>query len=68
MVDEFGRKGKLVGAGFYDYADGKRAGLWPGLREHFGASRPRRRPARDCQERMLFIEAIETVRASTRAC
>ena len=31
---EGGRIGKLGGAGFYDYVDGKRAGLWQGLREH----------------------------------
>src|SRR6185503_1928190 len=28
---ELGRAGKLRGAGFYEYADGKRARLWPGL-------------------------------------
>lgn len=30
---ELGRSGRLKGAGFYEYADGKRSGLWPGLRE-----------------------------------
>ena len=35
MVEEFDRTGSRPGAGFYDYEDGKRAGLWPGLREHF---------------------------------
>src|SRR4051812_16776076 len=34
MLEE-GRPGKLRGAGFYDYEDGKRAGLWKGLRELF---------------------------------
>ncbi|MEQ1501852.1 MAG: 3-hydroxyacyl-CoA dehydrogenase NAD-binding domain-containing protein [Myxococcota bacterium] len=28
---ELGRNGKASGAGFYDYADGKRRGLWTGL-------------------------------------
>ncbi|MEW1818148.1 3-hydroxyacyl-CoA dehydrogenase NAD-binding domain-containing protein [Streptomyces diastaticus] len=62
MVDEFGRTGRSGGAGFYDYAeDGSRAGLWPGLREHF--TRPRTTiPFRDMQERMLFAEALDTVR------
>src|SRR5215212_9650895 len=32
---EAGRPGKLRGAGFYEYSDGKRTGLWPGLREAF---------------------------------
>ncbi|CAM5294192.1 3-hydroxyacyl-CoA dehydrogenase NAD-binding domain-containing protein [Streptomyces narbonensis] len=74
MVDEFGRPGRSGGAGFYDYAeDGKRGRLWPGLREHFGGSggRPPGRhstkpgheiPFRDMQERMLFSEALDTVR------
>ncbi|MET9009339.1 3-hydroxyacyl-CoA dehydrogenase NAD-binding domain-containing protein [Streptomyces olivaceoviridis] len=62
MVDEFGRTGRSGGAGFYDYTeDGKRAGLWPGLREHF--TRPGYEiPFRDMQERMLFAEALDTVR------
>ncbi|GHD92206.1 3-hydroxyacyl-CoA dehydrogenase NAD-binding domain-containing protein [Streptomyces naganishii] len=62
MVDEFGRTGRSGGAGFYEYGeDGKRAGLWPGLREHF--TKPGYEiPFRDMQERMLFAEAIDTVR------
>ncbi|MFE7071297.1 3-hydroxyacyl-CoA dehydrogenase NAD-binding domain-containing protein [Streptomyces sp. NPDC057620] len=62
MVDEFGRTGRSGGAGFYEYgADGKRAALWPGLREHF--TRPGAEiPFRDMQERMLFSEALDTVR------
>ncbi|OWA19410.1 3-hydroxyacyl-CoA dehydrogenase [Streptomyces sp. CS227] len=62
MVDEFGRTGRSGGAGFYDYAeDGSRAGLWPGLREHF--TRPGTTiPFKDMQERMLFAEALDTVR------
>ena len=35
MVDEFGRKGKAAGAGFYDYPADARKHLWSGLREHF---------------------------------
>lgn len=62
MVDEFGREGRSGGAGFYDYdADGKRAGLWPGLREHF-TREGAQIPFRDMQERMLFSEALDTVR------
>ncbi|WP_338894857.1 3-hydroxyacyl-CoA dehydrogenase NAD-binding domain-containing protein [Streptomyces sp. TG1A-60] len=62
MVDEYGRAGRSGGAGFYDYGpDGRRARLWPGLREHF--TEPGYRiPFRDMQERMLFSEALETVR------
>ncbi|WP_151770489.1 3-hydroxyacyl-CoA dehydrogenase NAD-binding domain-containing protein [Streptomyces abyssomicinicus] len=61
MVDEFGRTGRSGGAGFYDYVDGRRAGLWPGLREHF--TKPGHRiPFEDMQERMLFSEALDTVK------
>ncbi|MFG5721230.1 3-hydroxyacyl-CoA dehydrogenase NAD-binding domain-containing protein [Streptomyces murinus] len=62
MVDEFERPGRSGGAGFYDYAqDGKRAGLWPGLREHFTKA-GYKIPFTDMQERMLFAEALDTVR------
>ncbi|SEP83845.1 3-hydroxyacyl-CoA dehydrogenase NAD-binding domain-containing protein [Streptomyces radiopugnans] len=62
MVDEFGRTGRSGGAGFYEYdADGRRAGLWPGLREHF--TRPDAAvPFTDMKERMLFSEALDSVR------
>jgi 3-hydroxyacyl-CoA dehydrogenase / enoyl-CoA hydratase / 3-hydroxybutyryl-CoA epimerase len=68
MVEEFGRPGRSRGAGFYEYADGKRGGLWPGLAEHFGRSNGHGSgtgeeiPFRDMQERMLFAEALETVK------
>ncbi|MET9272316.1 3-hydroxyacyl-CoA dehydrogenase NAD-binding domain-containing protein [Kribbella sp. NPDC003557] len=60
LVNEFGRKGKAAGAGFYDYpADGPKR-LWPGLWEHF--ARPADVPLVDLQERMLFAMALETVK------
>jgi 3-hydroxyacyl-CoA dehydrogenase/enoyl-CoA hydratase/3-hydroxybutyryl-CoA epimerase len=56
---ELGRPSKLSGKGFYDYVDGKRTQLWPGLRDTFksGASQP---PLQDMIDRMLFAEALET--------
>jgi 3-hydroxyacyl-CoA dehydrogenase / enoyl-CoA hydratase / 3-hydroxybutyryl-CoA epimerase len=61
MVDEFERKGRLTGGGFYSYADGKRNGFWPGLREHF--RKPGHEiPLEDMKERMLFAEAIDTIK------
>src|SRR6478735_6844262 len=63
MLDEFGRPGKLEGAGFYEYADGRRTRLWPGLREAFPTvADPTTVNLKDLQERMLFIEALETVK------
>jgi 3-hydroxyacyl-CoA dehydrogenase/enoyl-CoA hydratase/3-hydroxybutyryl-CoA epimerase len=61
MIDEFERPGRSGGAGFYSYVDGKRAGLWPGLRSEFGADRHDVELA-ELSERMLVIEALETVR------
>ncbi|MBC2637705.1 enoyl-CoA hydratase/isomerase family protein [Rhodococcus wratislaviensis] len=62
MIDEFDRQGRSTGAGFYDYDDsGKRTTLWSGLREKF-ASGSTLIPFEDLQERMLFSEALETVR------
>ncbi|ADI05763.1 putative fatty acid oxidation complex alpha-subunit [Streptomyces bingchenggensis BCW-1] len=63
MVEEFGRPGRAGGAGFYAYdeATGERTGLWPGLREHF--TKPDAAvPFEDMKERMLFSEALDTVR------
>jgi 3-hydroxyacyl-CoA dehydrogenase / enoyl-CoA hydratase / 3-hydroxybutyryl-CoA epimerase len=58
-----GRAGKLRGAGFYDYEDGKRTGLHAGLREWFPpVADPSTISLRDLEERMLFAEALETVK------
>ncbi|WP_035805197.1 3-hydroxyacyl-CoA dehydrogenase NAD-binding domain-containing protein [Kitasatospora mediocidica] len=63
MVEEFGRPGRSGGAGFYDYdADGRRLRLWPGLREHFGRDGGVDVPFEDLKERMLFAEALDSVR------
>ncbi|KAB2384877.1 3-hydroxyacyl-CoA dehydrogenase NAD-binding domain-containing protein [Actinomadura montaniterrae] len=61
MLDEYGRGGRTAGAGFYDYASGRRARLWPGLPDAFGGDRTDV-PFQDLVERLLFIEAIEAVR------
>ncbi|CUU61044.1 3-hydroxyacyl-CoA dehydrogenase / enoyl-CoA hydratase / 3-hydroxybutyryl-CoA epimerase [Parafrankia irregularis] len=61
MIDDFGRPGRAGGAGFYDYVDGRRDGLWLGLREHF-TGKQSAVPFEDMKERMLFVEALEAVR------
>ncbi len=62
MLDE-GRGGKLAGAGYYDYEDGKRTRLWKGLKEMFPETPdPSSISLRDLEERMLFVEAIEAVK------
>ncbi|AEI82337.1 fatty acid oxidation complex subunit alpha (plasmid) [Cupriavidus necator N-1] len=61
MLNEFGRKGRAAGGGFYDYpADGKKV-FWSGLAKHF--LRPAEQiPQRDKQDRLLFCMALESVR------
>jgi 3-hydroxyacyl-CoA dehydrogenase/enoyl-CoA hydratase/3-hydroxybutyryl-CoA epimerase len=60
---ELGRPGRLRGAGFYEYEEGKRTRLWPGLRDEFPVTGdPSSIDLRDLEERMLFAEALETVK------
>jgi 3-hydroxyacyl-CoA dehydrogenase/enoyl-CoA hydratase/3-hydroxybutyryl-CoA epimerase len=61
VIDDLGRHGRAAGGGFYEYADGKRVGIWPGLIEAFETDSPPI-PIEDMRERMLFSEALETVR------
>jgi len=64
MVDEFGRKGKAAGSGFYEYpADGKKH-LWSGLSAFAKAelAAPSADVFQDMKDRILFIQSIETIR------
>ncbi|TCO52392.1 3-hydroxyacyl-CoA dehydrogenase NAD-binding domain-containing protein [Actinocrispum wychmicini] len=61
LVLQFDRKGRSAGAGFYSYVDGKRTHLWEGLAEAFGSGSAEI-PFEDMKERMLFAEALETVK------
>ena len=63
MLDEFERPGRLEGRGFYEYEAGRRVGLWHGLQEAFPhVGDPSALSLRDLEERMLFIEALESVK------
>lgn len=58
---ELGRIGRREGKGFYDYdSDGRRAGIWPGLREKYSSGSVSI-PLIDLQERMLFAEALDAI-------
>ncbi len=61
MLDEFDRKGRLAGGGFYDYLPGCPKVFWPGLVEHF--FKPDGQiPEQDIKDRLLFCMALESVR------
>jgi 3-hydroxyacyl-CoA dehydrogenase/enoyl-CoA hydratase/3-hydroxybutyryl-CoA epimerase len=60
---EAGRPGRLRGAGFYEYEDGKRVGLWKGLKDAFPQTEdPGSISLKDLEERMLFAESLESVK------
>jgi 3-hydroxyacyl-CoA dehydrogenase/enoyl-CoA hydratase/3-hydroxybutyryl-CoA epimerase len=61
---ELRRPGRLRGKGFFDYdSDGKRIGLWAGLGETFPVQGdPADVDLHELQERMLFAEAVDSVR------
>ncbi|MGW7049749.1 3-hydroxyacyl-CoA dehydrogenase NAD-binding domain-containing protein [Streptomyces avermitilis] len=63
LARELGRTGKAAGAGFYDYpADGSPKTLWPGLAERWTKPDDAAVPEQDIHDRLLFIQALETVR------
>jgi 3-hydroxyacyl-CoA dehydrogenase/enoyl-CoA hydratase/3-hydroxybutyryl-CoA epimerase len=61
MVTGHNRGGRAAGAGFYEYAEGRKQGLWPGLKDAFGGQNLDI-PFKDLQDRMLFIEVIESIK------
>lgn len=61
MVEELGRPGRKGGGGFYEYPEGGKKYLWPGLAEHFPPA-PQQPSAETVRKRLLYIQALETVR------
>lgn len=61
MVGEYKRLGKAAGAGFYDYPPDQPKTFWPELKARFEGSGTRM-SGQDVRDRLLFIQAIETVR------
>lgn len=62
MIDDHGRVGRRTGGAFYEFdEENKRVGLWPGLAEVFGGRT--QIPFRDAQDRLLFIGALNGIRA-----
>ncbi|MDX1725926.1 MAG: 3-hydroxyacyl-CoA dehydrogenase NAD-binding domain-containing protein [Pseudomonas sp.] len=61
MLGEYKRPGKAAGAGFYEYPAGGKKHLWPQLKTRF--EKPDAQISQqDVRDRLLFIQAIETVR------
>ncbi|HDZ55341.1 MAG TPA: 3-hydroxyacyl-CoA dehydrogenase [Pseudomonas xinjiangensis] len=61
MLKEYQRPGKAAGGGFYEYPAGNKKHLWPDLKTCF--EKPEAQiPQIDVRDRILFIQAIETVR------
>lgn len=55
------RAGKAAGKGFYEYPEQGKKFLWPGLKERFERA-DGLIPLADIKERLLFVQALETVR------
>ncbi|WP_273427740.1 3-hydroxyacyl-CoA dehydrogenase NAD-binding domain-containing protein [Marinobacter sp.] len=63
MLNQHARKGKAAGAGFYEYPASGKKHLWPELESQFvDAGKARSAALQDLKDRILFIQAIETVR------
>ncbi|MFT0473691.1 3-hydroxyacyl-CoA dehydrogenase NAD-binding domain-containing protein [Pseudomonas antarctica] len=61
LVNEYKRTGKAAGGGFYDYPASGQKHLWPELKARFEQPGKQISP-QDVRDRLLFIQAIETVR------
>ena len=61
FVEKLGRLGRKNGKGFYDYPEGGKKHLWPGLAEYFPLSKTQ--PVlEEVQKRLLYRQAIEVTR------
>jgi 3-hydroxyacyl-CoA dehydrogenase/enoyl-CoA hydratase/3-hydroxybutyryl-CoA epimerase len=60
MAHGYRRMGRAAGAGFYEYADDGTRTLWSGLKAF--ERRSAKVPEQDIKDRLLFIQAIESLR------
>jgi len=61
LLNEYKRPGKAAGGGFYEYPAGGQKHLWPELKNRFEKA-DGQISAQDVRDRLLFVQAIETVR------
>ncbi len=63
MVTKLDRKGKIYGGGFYDYPEGGKKHIWPGLKDLYAKKGWKDIPFDDVRDRLVFSQVIEAVRA-----
>ncbi|WP_180108974.1 MULTISPECIES: 3-hydroxyacyl-CoA dehydrogenase NAD-binding domain-containing protein [unclassified Acinetobacter] len=59
MIHEFGRKGKVAGAGFYEYPEGGKKHLWDGLSKW---QKDNTISEQEMIDRFLFVQSLDTLR------
>jgi 3-hydroxyacyl-CoA dehydrogenase/enoyl-CoA hydratase/3-hydroxybutyryl-CoA epimerase len=62
-MEDLGRLGRKAKAGFFDYDEkGKRQGYWKGMHDKFPLAETQP-DLRDVQDRLMFVQVLEAVRA-----
>ncbi len=61
FVEELDRKGKRFGKGFYEYPEGEKKYLWPGLAELYPVTEEQP-PVQEVIDRLMYRQALETAR------
>ena len=61
FVEKLGRLGRKNGKGFYDYPEGAKKHLWPGLQDHFPLAKDQP-DLKEVQARLLYRQAVECAR------
>jgi len=62
-MEDLGRLGRKANAGFFDYDEkGKRQGYWKGMHDKFPLA-DEQPDLRDVQDRLMFVQVLEAVRA-----
>jgi 3-hydroxyacyl-CoA dehydrogenase/enoyl-CoA hydratase/3-hydroxybutyryl-CoA epimerase len=61
FVEDLQRVGRKAGAGFYEYPEGGKKYLWPGLMQEYPPS-TQQPPLEDVKKRLLFIQALESAK------
>lgn len=61
MVEEFNRKGKAYGSGFYDYGEDRSKKLWADLASTFAAGGEIEMSREDAQDRVIFRQVLESL-------